>query len=129
MNQNIESAEPQRYTFDNGEYVPKMDILYPPETVFFVKDANGEFVPEGNVGLETTTPVLREVTREFMIETATNFLLEQGFQVLPAGAATGSKIEVGILLGKLRSLVASHTTNHAAIDEANSVINQIEAQL
>lgn len=128
----------QRYTFDNGEYVPKLDILYPPETVFFVQHPDGSFTPEGDAGLQTTAlgALPQEITLEYMIEKSTEFLRAHGFHVLSPDMAEAaaekpapSKIEIGMLLGKLRGLVAGHMTSHGVIDEANGIINKIEAQL
>ena len=129
----------QRYTFDNGEYVPKLDILYPPETVFFVMDADGKFVPEGNAGLEATnpaplseeTPAPMEITLEQMTSTAVAFLEKQGFVVRHVSdmPKTSDKIEKAVLLSKIQSLVSGHMTTHAAINETTTLISKLNELL
>ena len=124
---------PQRYTYDNGEYAPVIpDLLYPPETVFFVLDADGEFVPEGDAGLETTMPEQSRldpvtITLEQMISTAVAFLEKQNFVVRHVSdmPKVSDKIERAALLGKLESVVSGNMTTHAAINEATTLISKL----
>lgn len=150
----MNKPEPTLYTFDNGEYVQKLDILYPPDTVFYVQDGDGDFVPDGNVGLETTQPnIPQEITLEYMIEKSTEFLRANGYIVTTEGdpdtiasfknqisqlkdqlAATQKpvkpgdrSVEASIRFAKMRSMIGSHFPTHALQEEANKIISELEA--
>lgn len=135
--------EPQRYTFDNGEYVPVMDILYPPETVFFVKHPDGTFTPEGDAGLETTLSRLdpANITLDQMISTAKSFLEKHGYVVnlqehldavvkaLPPDAEPNSAHPAHPLLDEFKAFASGHLPSHGLIARAHEMLEAIRSKL
>ena len=126
----------QQYTLlDNGTYQERMDILYPPGTVFYTKNPNDEgyspIVAESDEVHESDNTVdaapAVEITLEQMISTGKSFLEKNGYTVTlaPATRDFGAHSE----LEKLRSMVANHFPTHALIDEASAILNTIKSKL
>jgi len=116
----------QQYTLlDNGTYQRRLDILYPPGTVFYTKNPNDEgYSP---IVAESDEVPAVEITLEQMISTGKSFLEKNGYTVTlaPATRDFGAHIE----LEKLRSMVANHFPTHALIDEASAILHTIKSKL
>jgi hypothetical protein len=138
---------------DNGEYQEQMDVIYPPGTKFYFKRGDGTYY-DANIEIspDITQP---EITEEFMIAKATEFMELRGYKILKPGEVgmtvesatdflrangqiamplekipTGSvKLEISVLLAKLKSLFNSHAQTHQALDEAHGIISKIEDHL
>ncbi len=128
---------PQLYTLDNGEYVPKMNILYPPETVFYVLQPDGSFNPVNDVIPVEAPSLPQEITLEYMIEKSTEFLIQNGYDVRPANTVDVvaevpaqkqpvNRQEVSLRCAQLRQMVVSHFPSFVLQNAALGIIAELE---
>lgn len=113
---------------DDGTFQEQLDIIYPPGTVFYTKSPDGSFEPEVQVPLEPAS----EVTEEFVISTAVDFLRAKGYTVaaeneIKPGSNLEHAIEISLMLDQLRGMAISHVSNRATIDDMCELIGKIKA--
>jgi len=116
---------------DDGTFQEQMDVIYAPGTVFYTQSPDGSFEPvaDWNTDVAQETP---QVTEEFVITTAVNFLRAKGYTVaaeneIKPGSNLEHAIEISLMLDQLRGMAISHVSNRASIDDMCELIGKIKA--
>lgn len=118
---------------DNGEYQEQQDILYPPGTKFYFKHPDGTYSDANiEIGPDITQP---EITEEFMIAKATEFMELRGYKVLTPEAvihsATGcdSPVTESAQVNELKSQVSALKDELAAYRKPTSELSMAKIEL
>lgn len=90
---------------DDGTYQPQMDILYPAGTKFYYKTAEDTYV---DAGIEIAPDVVEntqpEITEEFILSKATEFMEARGYTIYAPGAAPNDSAQVNDLKSQVSVL-------------------------